>query len=233
MSNAQSAELHVIAGGGIAEPMKEIAAEYTRATGLRVALRFGTVPELVKMATAPEPIDLCVVPQDMFLNDGAQARFVGGIRPIVARVGIGLAVRKGVARPDISSPEALKRTLLAAASVASIPASATDTQLAGIYERLGIGEAMKAKTKAQTTPGGIAEAVVKGEADLAVFLINIVSDPRLDVVGPFPAGVQRHVVYEAAEVAKPGQAEAAIAFITHLLSPAAARIIKSRGMEPG
>ena len=169
----------------------------------------------------------------MFLNDGARARFVGGIRPIVARVGIGLAVRKGVARPDISNPEALKRTLLAAASVASIPASATGTQLAGIYERLGIGAAMKAKTKAQTTPGGIAEAVVKGDADLAVFLINVISDPRLDVVGPFPAGVQRHIIYETAVVARPTQAEIATAFITHLLSPAAARIIKARGMEPG
>lgn len=233
MPNAQSGELHVIAGGGIAEPLKEIAVEFERGTGLKVALRFGTVPQLIKMATAPDPIDLCVVPQDMFLDDDARARFAGGPRPIVARAGIGLAVRKGVAKPDISSDEALKRTLLAAASVASIPASATGTQLASIYQQLGIAEAMLTKTKAQTTPGGIAEAVVNGEADLAVFLINVISDPRLDVVGPLPAEVQRHVVYEAAEAAKPAQAEAAAAFITLLLSPAAARIMESRGMEPG
>jgi hypothetical protein len=92
---------------------------------------------------------------------------------------------------------------------------------------------MKAKTKAQGTPGAIAEAVAKGEADLSVFLINVIDDPRLDAVGPFPGGIQRHVVYEAAEAAKTAKAEAAAAFITHLLSPAAARIIKSRGMEPG
>lgn len=233
MTKAQPSKLHVIAGGGIAVPLKVIVAEFERATGRRVIMRFGTVPELVKLANAPEPIDLCVVPQDMFLDRAASARFAGGARPIVARAGIGLAVRKGRPKPDISTPETLKRTLLAATSVASIPASATGSQLAAIYEQLGIGEAMTAKTRAQAAPGGIAEAVVSGEAELAVFLINVLSDPRLDVVGPFPPAIQRHVVYEAAPAAAPGDAEAAAAFIAHVLSQPAARIIQACGMEPG
>src|SRR5258706_13000903 len=99
-------------------------------------------------------------------------------------------------KPDISTPEGLKQTLLKAQSIASIPASATGTQLSGIYEGLGITGEMKAKTKAQPTPGQIVEAVANGDAQLAVFLLNVLNDPRLDVVGPFPAEVQREVVYK-------------------------------------
>lgn len=230
---AHAAELQVIAGGGIAAPLKEIAAQFEKATGHKLAIRFGTTPELVKMATSAAPFDLGIVPQDVLKDADARARFAAGAAPDVARVGIGLAVRAGSPKPDISTPEALKQTLLKAQSVASIPASATGTQLAGIYERLGIGEAMKAKTKAQPTPAQIVEAVAKGEAEYAVFLTNILADPRLDLVGPFPAAIQREVVYAGAVSAATREPDAAKAFITFMMSPAGAAILKSRGMTPG
>jgi len=148
-------------------------------------------------------------------------------------VGIGVAVRSGSPKPDISTPEALKQTLLKARAVASIPASATGTLLSGIYERLGIAEEMKAKTKAQAGPPQITEAVVNGDADLAVFLTNVLTDPRLDMVGPFPAEIQREVVYQTCVATSSKEPEAAKAFIAHLLSPAAATVIKSKGMTPG
>jgi molybdate transport system substrate-binding protein len=138
----------------------------------------------------------------------------------------------GAPKPDISTPEALKQTLLKAQSIASIPASATGTQLSGVYERLGITEVMKAKTKAQSAPAQIIEAVANGEAELAVFLINVLIDPRLDVVGPFPAEVQREVVYATGIAASTKESEAAKAFINYLMSPAAAAVIKAKGMIP-
>jgi molybdate transport system substrate-binding protein len=233
VSSMQAAELQIIAGGGIALPLKQIAAQFESASGHKLIIRFGTTPELIKMATAGGPFDLGVVPHDVLKDTAARAQFAPGPTPDVARVGIAVAVRAGASKPDISTPEALKQALLKAHSIASIPASATGTQLSAIYERLGIAEAMKAKTKAQPTPAQIIEAVANGDAELAVFLVNVLTDPRLDVVGPFPTEVQREVVYATAVAASGKEPNAAKAFITYLLSPAATAVIKAKGMNPG
>jgi molybdate transport system substrate-binding protein len=229
----QATELQVIAGGGIASPLREIAAQFESISGHKIVIRFGTSPELIKMATTGGPFDLGVVPQVVLKDAAARTQFAPGPTSDVARVGIGVAVRSGAPKPDISTPEALKQTLLKAQSIASIPASATGAQLSSIYERLGIAEAMKTKTKEQPAPLKIIEAVAKGDAELAVFLLNVLADPRLDVVGPFPAAVQREVVYAAGIAANTKQPDAAKAFITYLMSPAAATVIKAKGMNPG
>jgi molybdate transport system substrate-binding protein len=229
----QAAELQVIAGGGITAALNEIAAMFERASGYKVVIRYGTAPELIKMATSGVPFDLGVVPRDVWKDAAARAQVTPGPTPDVARVGIGIAVRSGAAKPDISTTQALKQTLLRAQSVASIPASATGAQLVGIYERLGIADAMKAKTKAQPAPKQIVEAVANGDAELAVFGLNVLIDPRLDIVGPFPADVQREVVYAAGVAANSKEPEVAKAFVAYLMSPPAIAVIKAKGMNPG
>jgi len=228
----QAAELQIIAGGGVAAPLNEIAAQFENSSGHKTRIRYGTTPELIKMATGTA-FDLGVVPQDVFKDTAARSQFAHEATPIIARVGLAVAVRVGSPKPDISTPEALKQTLLNAQAIASIPASATGTQLASVYERLSIGEEMKAKTRAQPAPAQIIEAVAKGDCDLAVFLINVLTDPRLEVVGPFPAEVQREVVYATGIAANSKETEAASAFIAYLRSPAAAMVIKAKGMNPG
>jgi molybdate transport system substrate-binding protein len=225
-------ELQVIAGGGIATPLKEIAADFEGTTGHKLVIRFGTTPELIKMATSTH-FDLGVVPQDVMKNAAARARFAPSPVLDVARVGIGVAVRAGSPKPDISTAEALKQTLLKAQTIASIPASATGTQLSGIYERLGIAETMTVKTKAQPGPAQVVEAVANGDADLAVFLLNVITDPRLDVIGPFPKEIQREVVYVSAVAANGKEPGAAKDFITYLISSAGAAVIKAKGMNTG
>jgi molybdate transport system substrate-binding protein len=233
VSVVQAAELQIIAGGGIAGALNEIAVLFERASGHKLVIRYGTAPELIKMATSGVAFDVGVVPQDVWKDAAARAQIAPGPTPDVARVGLGVAVRTGAPKPDISTAAALKQTLLKAQSIASIPASATGAQLAGIYERLGISDEMKAKTKAQPTPKQVAEAVANGDAELAVFGLNVLIDPRLDIVGPFPAEVQREVIYAAGVAANSKEPEAAKAFIAYLMSPPAIAVIKAKGMNPG
>ena len=233
LSAVQAAELQVIAGGGVAAPFNEIVAQFERASGHKVIVRYGTAPELIKMAESDAPIDLAVVPQAVLKDAAARARFAPEPPRDVARVRIGVAVRKGAPKPDISTAAALKQTLLEGESIASIPASATGSQLAEVYERLGIPEQMKAKTKVQPSPAKVVEVVASGEAQLAIFGVNILMDPRLDIVGPLPADLQREVVYGAAVALGSKAPEAATALVNYLFSASAVSVFRAKGMSPG
>ena len=151
-SGTQAAELQVLAGAGIRVPLNEIAAQFEKATGHKAVIRYGTAPELIKMATSGGAFDLGVFPADVFKDEATRAQFTSESMPEVARIGIGVAVPAGAPKPDVSTPEALKQTLLKSRSIASIPASATGAYLATVYERLGIVEEVKARMKTQPDP---------------------------------------------------------------------------------
>ena len=232
IANVQAAELQILAGGAMTGPLRELGTQFERASGHKLVFRFGTTPELIKLATTGGPFDLGVVPREVLKDATARARFAAGPTTDIARVGLGVAVRSGAPKPDVGTSEALKQTLLKAQSIATIPASAAGAQVLRVFESLGISEAMKAKTKVQTGPAQIVEAVTKGEAELGVFLINVLTAPGLDVVGPFPAELQQEVVFTASVAANTKEAEAAEAFITYLTTSTAAAVIKAKGMEP-
>jgi len=233
ITNVQAAELQILAGGAMTGPLRELAEQFETASGHKVVFRFGTTPELIKLAATGAPFDLGVVPKDVMKDSAARIQFAPGPTTDIARVGLGIAVRSGAAKPDISTPDALKRTLLNAQSVATIPASATGTQVLRVLEALGISEDMKPKIRAQPTPAQVVQTVANGEIELAVFLLNILTAPGLDVVGPFPAELQQEVVFTAAVAANAKQTEAAKAFIAFLKTPPAAAALKAKGMTPG
>jgi molybdate transport system substrate-binding protein len=223
----------MIAGGSMMGPLNQIAPQFERATGHKLTIHFDSTPNLIKQAASGAPLDLAVVPVDMFKDPAAKARFVAGPTIDIARVGYGVIVRAGTAKPDISTPDALKKTLLGAQSISSVPASAAGAYVLKVFDRLGVAEEMKAKIKPQQLPNQIAPAVAKGESELGVFLINTLIAPGVDLVGPFPAELQQELVFTAAVTADSKEAEAAKAFIDYLRTPAATAIIKASGMTPG
>jgi molybdate transport system substrate-binding protein len=230
---AKAAELKVLAGGSIAGPLNELKAQFERDSGHKLTIHFDSTPNLIKAVTSDAPFDLGVVPVDVFKDAAAKARFVPGPTIDIARVGYGVAVRAGAAKPDISSPDALKQTLTKAQSIATLPASAAGAYVLSVFERLGIGEAMKAKIKAQATPADIPQAVAKGEAELGVFLTNVLIAPGVELAGSFPAVLQQELLFNAAVAQASKEADAAKALITFLRSPAAIAVIKAKGMNPG
>ena len=225
-------ELQILAGGAIAGPMGELAAVYEKASGHKLVLRFGTTPVLIGLATGGGPFDLVVVPVDVMKDAAARARLASGPTIDIARAGLGIAVRAGARKPDIGTDDALKRTLLEAHSIATIPASAGGTQVLRVFEALGIGEAMKARIHAQSTPAEVVHAVASGEVELGIFLRNVLIAPGLEVVGPIPAALHQEVVFTAALAADTQKANASQAFIDYLRTPAAAAVLKARGLTP-
>ena len=231
MGGLHAAELKVLAGGSMTGVLTELGPQFERDSGHKLVIHFDTAPNLIKLATSGQPFDLGIVPIDVFKDAAARAKFGPTIE--VARVGYGVAVRTGAPKPDVSTTDAFKKTLLEAKSITFLPASAAGAHILKVFERLGIDEAMKAKTKAQTVPAQIVPAVINGEAELAVFVNNLLTAPGVEIAGPFPAELQQELVFPAAVAADTKEPAAAQAFIDYLTSPAAADIIKAKGMTPG
>ena len=170
---------------------------------------------------------------DGFVKDGkADASSV----TVLARSGVGVAVRKGAPKPDISTPEALKRTLLAAKSITYVdPAGGglSGVHFAKVLDRLGIADELKPRTvlHANARAGGV--LVANGQAEIGVNIIWELSRlPGIDLVGPLPADLQNTFVYAAAIMSGAKDAAASKVLLDFLRTPEAATVIKAKGMEP-
>jgi molybdate transport system substrate-binding protein len=233
IAGLRAAELKVIAGGSMTGSLNELGPQFERASGHKLVIHFDSTPNIITRVASGTPFDLAVVPVDVFKDAGAKARFAPSPPIEIARVGYGVIVRAGAPRPDISTSDALKKALLDTPSVAFVPASAAGAYILKVFDRLGIGEAMKARTRPQTAPAQIAEAVAKGDAELGVFLVNVLIAPGVELAGPFPAELQQELVFAAAVAADTREADAARTFIDYLTTPDAKAVIKAKGMTPG
>ena len=231
VAKLQAAELGVLAGGSMTGVLNELGPQFERASGHKLVIHFDSTPNLIKLATSGEPFDLGVVPVDLFKDAAAKARF--GPTIDIARVGYGVAVRAGAPRPDVSTPDAFKKTLVEAKSIAYLPASAAGAYVSSVLERLGIADVVKAKTRVQTSTGAIAQAVADGDAELGIFLVNVLKAPGVELAGTFPGELQQELVFTAAVITDSKEADAAKAFIDFLTTPAAIAVIKAKGMNPG
>jgi molybdate transport system substrate-binding protein len=232
-SASRAAELKVIAGGSMTASLNKLAPEFEKATGHKLAIHFDSTPNIIARVTSGTPFDVVVVPVDVFKDTAAKSRFAPGLTVDIARVGYGVIVRSGAPKPDIGTPDAFKKAMLSASSVAFLPASAAGAYVTKVFERLGIAEEMKAKTKVQASPAQIPQAVANAEAEIGVFLTNVLIAPGVELAGPFPGDLQQELVFTAALAADTSEPNAARQLIDFLKSPTSAASIKAAGLTPG
>ncbi len=233
---AQAAEVKVLSARGFLPVMEDLGPKFERATGHKLAITFDIPRAIVKRVQNGETADVVIItpPEiDSFVKD---RKAVAGNVTEIARSGIGVAVRKGATKPDISSPEALKRTLLAAKSITySNPAlgGAAAIHFAKVLDRLGIANEMKSKTVFASKAAAVGPMVANGEAEIGVLQFQLLfSVPGIDIVGPLPGDLQATTEFSAAIMSGAREAEASKALISFLRTPEAAAVIKAKGMEP-
>jgi molybdate transport system substrate-binding protein len=224
-------ELKVLATGAHIDSFKEILPQFERESGHRLTVKYDATPVAIKNIEAGEAFDVAIFISGPMNEAAKKGYFAEGERPVVSTVGLGAAVRANAPKPDISSPEAFKQTLLKAKSVAILPESVNGKHFISVFERLGISEEMKAKIVAQTAPTAVPGAVARGEAELALYISNGLRAPGVDYVGPVPDEFDQKLVFTAAVAAKAKEPQAAREFTKYLTSPAAVAVMKANGLE--
>lgn len=231
--SAQAAELKVLAGGAISGVLDELGPQFERATGHKLVIQYGLAPQVKGRIEAGEAFDLVILSPGPTNDLAKQGKISTDSRTDVARDGVGLAVRAGAPKPDISSVDAFKSTMVKAKSISYAPQATTGVHLGKVFERLGIAEEMKAKTKPQQAADQIAKAVADGEAELAIALTSSLLLARgVDLVGKLPSELQNYLVFTASIGAAAAQPEAGKALIKFLTAPEAIPVIKAKGWEP-
>lgn len=220
---ARADELIVFSAGAVRAIVTELSEAFRQETGHAVALSFGTVGVTRGKIASGTPVDVVIMTDTAVDDVIREGGLVAGSRTDLARTGMGVGVRDGAPRPDISTPEAFKATLLAAKSLVYVdPAQGATSGIhfKSVLERLGIADAVRAKT--QLVAGGYpAEKVASGEAELVVHQISeIVPVKGVVMIGPLPAELQKVTVYSAALAARSTHPEAARAFTAFLARPA-------------
>jgi molybdate transport system substrate-binding protein len=226
---ANAAEVRLLCSNALQSVMVDLGPQFEKATGHKLLITYGSTGPLQAQIEKGAPFDVAILGPAAIDALTKQGKLTAGTRVDLARSGMGVAIGKGAPKPDLGSTEAFKRTLLNAQSIAYSEAGLTGTYLKGVFQRLGIADDLKAKTKF----GRGADMVGKGEAELGITQISeILPVAGAELAGPLPPEVQHYTVFPAAISAAAQQADAAKALLSFLASPDAARVIKSHGLEP-
>jgi molybdate transport system substrate-binding protein len=229
-------EVKVITSGAFTAAYLQLVPEFERTTHHKIVTTFGasmgsgpnTIPSRLQRG---EPADVVILAASALEELIKQGKVAAGSRVDLVRSLMGMAVRAGAPKPDIASLDAFKQTLLRAKSIA-ISSSASGVYLSTeLFQRMGIAEQMKAKTKISEEAAGT--LVARGDAEIAFQQISeLLPVEGIEYVGPLPPGAQRETIFSAGVVSGARAPEAARALVKFFASPAAAPVIRKTGLEP-
>ena len=233
---AEAGQLTLYSTIGMRSVVDELVPQFEKASGHKVNVTFGLGGALAKRVQDGETPDVLISTRAGIDGLVAGRKITSGNDATLARSGIGIAVRKGTQRPDISTPDALKATLLAAKSISySNPAAggASGVHFGKVVERLGLTAALKDKTKHPAAGGSTGAMLASGDVELAVQQIaELLEVDGIVVVGPLPGDLQSITVFAAGIPTAAKEAAAAKDFIRFLQTPDAVKVIKAKGLDP-
>jgi len=226
-------ELRVFTTRSIATVLEKIGADFEHRTGRQLSITTDVAVRLVRRINEGEPFDFLVAAPaqvDELINAG---KIIPETRTDLARSGIGVAVRAGAPKPDVSSVDAFKHALLTARSVAYLKEGQSGVYVAGVLERLGIADTIRSKVTLPETDI-VSELVRRGEIELGIVVMTqILTTDGVALAGPLPSAIQSYITFTGGISSNSKSIDASKALMTVLKSPAAIRVMRSQGMVPG
>jgi len=229
---ANAAEIKVLSTQATEEAYRELVPQFEKASGHKVATTFtGTLGAMKRLADG-ETYDLLIMSSSSIDELIKSGKIVPGSRVDFAKSGVGVAVRKGAPKPDISSTEALKKTLLAAKSI-GYSTGPSGNYIVSLFEKMGIGDQVKPKLKQTPTGVFVGSIIASGDVDIGFQQVSeLMHFAGIDYLGPLPADVQYITIFSSGVHAGAKQEDAAKALVKFITAPAAAAVIKKHGLEP-
>jgi|SRR5208282_718599 len=238
---ADAAEIKVLSSGALKLALTQLLPDFQRSSGDVVIVEYGPAGAIAKRIEKGDAADVAIATKSQLENLESQGKIVKGSLVNIAGIAIGVAVRKGAPKPDISTVEAFKRALLSARSIGYRDPATGSTS--GIYtarmlEQLGIAQELQPKIKLDKSEGDhpedVFQAVAKGEIEMQIGQITeIVIAPDVELVGPLPSEIQNITLLAAGIVTSSKAPEAARELISFISSPSAAAKLKANGFQPG
>jgi molybdate transport system substrate-binding protein len=233
ISQSNAADIRLGTTRAVVTILNQIGPQFEKATGHTLKVSSDLGPNIVKRITAGEKFDLIIIGPTQIDDLIKAGRLLPATRTGIVRSGIGVEVRVGAPKPDISSVDAFKKALLNAKSIAYLKEGASGVYIAGMLERLGIADAIKAKVTRPDTDI-VSELVAKGEIELGMVVsTQILTTKGVVLVGPLPPELQSYITFFGAISSDSPAPDAAKSLIDFLKGPIALPVMKSQGMEPG
>ena len=228
-SGASAAEVTLICSNALKSVLEELGPQFEKASGQKLKIEYGSTGPLKAVIEKGQPFDVAILGVEATDDLIRSGKLAAGSRTDIARSSMGVANRKGAAKPYLGTTQAFKQALLKAQTIAYSDGGLTGIYIKGLIERLGIAEEMKSKIRF----GRGAEMVGEGKAELGLTQISeILSVEGAEFAGPLPSEIQQYTIFPAAIGAAATQAEAGKALLKFLKSPEAAKVLKAKGLEP-
>lgn len=230
---AQGGAVRVLVSNGMKAAMEELQPQCERAIGHPLALQFNSTASVKKKIEAGEGFDVAIITSEAIDALIKEGKIAGGTRADLGRSELGIGIRAGAAKPDIHTPEALKRTLRDAKSITYPQDGASRAYIEKMFERMGIVADVKPRIVLAQGSGPATESVAAGKAVLVITLFSeIVPIHGVEILGPLPGEFHYDIHFAAAASAMAKNVEAAKALITFLAGPKAVPTFKAKGLEP-
>jgi molybdate transport system substrate-binding protein len=234
IADSAAAELKILTPRSMSTVLKEVGSQFEANSGYKLIVEDGIAATLADKIIQGEAFDVFVGPPVQMSRVLQNNKVLAETRTAIAHSGIGVEVRAGTPKPDISSVEAFKSALLNANSIGYLKQDGTSgAYLHGLFERLGILEAIKSKVLRPETDI-VSELVAKGEIELGmVVTTQIMTTSGVELVGPIPREIQSYVRWSGAVSANSASPQVAKDLLKFLTGPTALPVLKAQGMEPG